>query len=147
MAPRRDNPLCRSAAHLSNGVLGLAVDMRLVACRRWQLWVTGGPRSTSAATAAFLRSGQSGCFRAVGGPCRLSGELPAGRAQGPEGGGRPANPRVKSGEANDTGERGRPYCFFFGPDSFIAAATSSRVFVVTFFCCFGGAGAAIYPAF
>jgi len=52
-------------------VLGLAVDMRLVACRRWQLWVTGGPRSTSAATAAFLRSGQSGCFRAVGGPCRL----------------------------------------------------------------------------
>jgi hypothetical protein len=25
MAPRRDNPLCRSAAHLSKGVLGLAV--------------------------------------------------------------------------------------------------------------------------
>src|SRR6266446_5715530 len=38
MAPRSDNPLCRSAAHLSKGVLGLAVDMRLVACRRWQLW-------------------------------------------------------------------------------------------------------------
>src|SRR5260370_31022852 len=39
MAPRRDNPLCRSAAHLSKGVLGLAVDMHLLACRRWQLWV------------------------------------------------------------------------------------------------------------
>src|SRR5260370_24583472 len=33
MAPRRDNPLCRSAAHLSKGVLGLAVDMHLAACR------------------------------------------------------------------------------------------------------------------
>src|SRR6266446_1188164 len=39
MALRRDNPLCRSAPHLSKGVLGLAVDMYLVACRRWQLWV------------------------------------------------------------------------------------------------------------
>jgi hypothetical protein len=39
MALRRDNPLCRSAAHLSKGVLGLAVDIRLVACRQWQLWV------------------------------------------------------------------------------------------------------------
>src|SRR6266403_5499545 len=39
MAPRRDNPLCRRTAHLSKGVLGLAVDMHLVACRRWQLWV------------------------------------------------------------------------------------------------------------
>src|SRR5258708_18933517 len=38
MAPKRDNPLCRSVAHLSKGVLGLAVDIRLVACRRWQLW-------------------------------------------------------------------------------------------------------------
>src|SRR6266849_10264009 len=37
MALRRDNPLCRRTAHLSRGVLGLAVDMRLVACRRWQL--------------------------------------------------------------------------------------------------------------
>src|SRR5712664_95925 len=44
MAPRRDNPLCRSAAHLSKCVLGLAVDMRLVACRRWQLWVKGSLR-------------------------------------------------------------------------------------------------------
>src|SRR5258707_6558462 len=41
MAPGRNNPLGRSAAHLSKGVLGLAVDMRLVACRRWQLWVMG----------------------------------------------------------------------------------------------------------
>ena len=31
MALRRDNPLCRRAAHLSRGVLGLAVNMRLVA--------------------------------------------------------------------------------------------------------------------
>src|SRR5258708_15462256 len=44
MAPRRDNPLCRRTAHLSRGVLGLAVDMRLVACCRWQLWVMYGRR-------------------------------------------------------------------------------------------------------
>src|SRR5712672_2679096 len=30
IALRRDNPLCRRAAHLSRGVLGLAVDMRLL---------------------------------------------------------------------------------------------------------------------
>src|SRR5882762_4093410 len=31
LALRRDNPICRRAAHLSRGVLGLAVDMHLVA--------------------------------------------------------------------------------------------------------------------
>src|SRR5258706_16389656 len=56
MAPRRDNPLCRSAAHLSKCVLGLAVDMRLVACRRWQLWVMKRRSKMSAATAAFPES-------------------------------------------------------------------------------------------
>src|SRR6266481_4664754 len=53
MAPRRDNPLCRSAAHLSKGVLGLAVDMRLVACRRWQLWVTFDRSAPSPLMAAY----------------------------------------------------------------------------------------------
>src|SRR6266853_4246999 len=51
MAPRRDNPLCRSAAHLSKCVLGLAVDMRLVACRRWQLWVKMSQATHFAGTA------------------------------------------------------------------------------------------------
>src|SRR6266853_6605814 len=49
IALRRDNPLCRRAAHLSRGVLGLAVDMRLVACRRWQLWVKICRRARSSA--------------------------------------------------------------------------------------------------
>src|SRR5712672_3418888 len=53
MAPRRDNPLCRRTAHLSRGVLGLAVDMRLVACCRWQLWVIFSRRAPSPLTAAY----------------------------------------------------------------------------------------------
>src|SRR6266404_819221 len=56
MAPRRDNPLCRSAAHLSKGVLGLAVDMRLVACRRWQLWVISVDRDMPATGPLYRRS-------------------------------------------------------------------------------------------
>src|SRR5260370_34931548 len=51
MALRRDNPLCRRAAHLSRGVLGLAVDMRLVAGCRRQLWVKGGHAEQVAAAA------------------------------------------------------------------------------------------------
>src|SRR5258708_13618959 len=54
MAPRRDNPLCRSAAHLSKGVLGLAVDMRLVACRRWQLMEWSGRAPAPSASDAGM---------------------------------------------------------------------------------------------
>src|SRR3981081_2862515 len=54
MAPRRDDPLCRSAAHLSKGLLGLAVDMRLVACRRWQLMEWSGRAPTPPASDAGM---------------------------------------------------------------------------------------------
>src|SRR5258707_11402830 len=63
MALRRDNPLCRRAAHLSRGVLGLAVDMRLVAGCRRQLWVKFGRAASPACTAAYppIASVPGGC--------------------------------------------------------------------------------------
>src|SRR5216684_173763 len=70
IALRRDNPLCRRAAHLSRGVLGLAVDMRLVACRRWQLWVKGGRAEHVAAAASSPQTADApaACQRGGHGP-------------------------------------------------------------------------------